>query len=168
VFLGANTTNKQKSFPVVARHVHGIYAPWDSAPVSVDGVWLGGWYVACGGGGSKAPVMGPNAHPRGTGNASPQCMACSGGCSTHARHSYEVYYYLKESVHSHTHTHTKHTQVPFLFADLLRTCCLAPLGSLQKPLRAFPLSAPNQRFIRWPCSRYCARGDLLHRARASH
>jgi hypothetical protein len=23
-------------------------------------VWLGGWYVACGGGGSKTPVMGPN------------------------------------------------------------------------------------------------------------
>jgi hypothetical protein len=45
--------------PVVARDVHGIYAPWDSAPVSVDGVWWGGWYVACGGGGSKTPVMGP-------------------------------------------------------------------------------------------------------------
>jgi hypothetical protein len=26
-------------------------APWDSAPMSVDGVWLRGWYVACGGGG---------------------------------------------------------------------------------------------------------------------
>jgi hypothetical protein len=47
-----------RTAPVVARDVHGIYAPWDSAPVSVDGVWLGGWYVACGGGGSKTPVMG--------------------------------------------------------------------------------------------------------------
>jgi hypothetical protein len=65
VFLGANTTNKKKiirvlglrTAPVVARDVHGIYDPWDSAPVSVDGVWLGGWYVACGDGGSKNPVM---------------------------------------------------------------------------------------------------------------
>jgi hypothetical protein len=52
-FLGLHTA------PLVVRDVHGIYAPWDSAPVSVDGVWLGGWYVACGGGGSKSPVMGP-------------------------------------------------------------------------------------------------------------
>jgi hypothetical protein len=70
VFLGADTTtNKQKkslrrvlglrTAQVVARNVNGIYAPWDSAPVSVDGVWLGGWYVACGGGGSGSPVMGP-------------------------------------------------------------------------------------------------------------
>jgi hypothetical protein len=67
VFLGASTTNKKKiirvlglrTAPVGARDVHGIYTPWDSAPVSVDGVWLGGWYVACGGGGSKTPVMGP-------------------------------------------------------------------------------------------------------------
>jgi hypothetical protein len=36
-----------------------LYAPWDSAPVSVDGVWLGDWHVPCGGGGSKSPVMGP-------------------------------------------------------------------------------------------------------------
>jgi hypothetical protein len=35
---------------VVARDVHGIYAPWDSAPVSVDGVRVGGWPAACGGG----------------------------------------------------------------------------------------------------------------------
>jgi hypothetical protein len=26
----------------MARDVHGIYAPWDSAPVSVDGVWVVG------------------------------------------------------------------------------------------------------------------------------
>jgi hypothetical protein len=44
---------------VVARDVHGIYAPWDFAPVSVDGVWVGGWYAACGGGGPKTPVPGP-------------------------------------------------------------------------------------------------------------
>jgi hypothetical protein len=29
---------------VVARDAHGIYAPWDSAPVSVDGVWVGGLF----------------------------------------------------------------------------------------------------------------------------
>jgi hypothetical protein len=75
VFLGADTTHKTKiirvlglrlrTAPVVARDVHGIYVPWDSAPVSVDGVWLGGWYVACGGGGSKTPVMGPTNKARG-------------------------------------------------------------------------------------------------------
>jgi hypothetical protein len=27
-----------RTAPVVARDVHGIYAPWDSAPASVDGV----------------------------------------------------------------------------------------------------------------------------------
>jgi hypothetical protein len=43
-----------RTAPVVAQDVHGIYAPWDSAPVSVDVVWLGGWYVACGGGGAGA------------------------------------------------------------------------------------------------------------------
>jgi hypothetical protein len=44
VFLGANTTNKKKiirvlglrTAPVVAQDVHGIYAPWDSTPVSED------------------------------------------------------------------------------------------------------------------------------------
>jgi hypothetical protein len=43
--------------PVVARDVYGIYAPRDPAPVSFGGVWLGGWYVACGGGGAKTPVI---------------------------------------------------------------------------------------------------------------
>jgi hypothetical protein len=50
---------------VVARDAHGIYAPWDSAPVSVGGVWVGGWSVVFGGGGSKSPVMGPNRPPVG-------------------------------------------------------------------------------------------------------
>jgi hypothetical protein len=44
---------------VVARDVHGIYAPWDSAPVSVGGVRVGGWPMACGGGGSKSSRYGP-------------------------------------------------------------------------------------------------------------
>ena len=38
---------------VLARDVHVIYAPWDSAPGWEVGMWLGGWYVA------KPPVMGP-------------------------------------------------------------------------------------------------------------
>jgi hypothetical protein len=41
---------------VVARDVHGIYAPWDSAHGWGVGMWLGGWYVACGDGGYKSPV----------------------------------------------------------------------------------------------------------------
>jgi hypothetical protein len=61
VFLGAvMLLTKQilrvlglRTAPVVARDVPGFYAPWDSAPVSVVGVWLGGWHVACGGRGSK-------------------------------------------------------------------------------------------------------------------
>jgi hypothetical protein len=69
VFLGASTSNEDVRFAssacarrrwAVARDVQGICAPWDSAPVSVGGVRLGGWYVACGGGGPKTPVPGPS------------------------------------------------------------------------------------------------------------
>jgi hypothetical protein len=71
VFLGASTTctNKSKCSlrvlglrrtpPVVVRDVHGIYAPWDSAPVSVDGGWLGGGDVACCGGGGSTKSSAP-------------------------------------------------------------------------------------------------------------
>jgi hypothetical protein len=45
--------------PLVCCGLHGIHAPWDSAPMPVDGVWLGGWYAACGGGWPETPVMGP-------------------------------------------------------------------------------------------------------------
>jgi hypothetical protein len=41
----------------------GFTPPWDSAPVSVGGVWVGGWSgcgcSGAGSGGSKSPVMGP-------------------------------------------------------------------------------------------------------------
>jgi hypothetical protein len=67
VFLGANTTNKKSSFASSAGARRrwwpgtstGFTPPVIPPPVSVDGVWLGGWYVACGGGRSKTPVMGP-------------------------------------------------------------------------------------------------------------
>jgi hypothetical protein len=36
-----------RTAPVVAWDVHSSYDPRDSAPVSIDGVWLGRWYVTC-------------------------------------------------------------------------------------------------------------------------
>jgi hypothetical protein len=50
------------------RDVHGIYAPPGISPLYqlIDGVWVGDWHVACGGGGAKSPVIryGPWAGPR--------------------------------------------------------------------------------------------------------
>jgi hypothetical protein len=58
-FISASSVVGLRTAPVVARDLHWIYAPWDSAPghPAVGGLACGMRHAGAGAGGSKPPVI---------------------------------------------------------------------------------------------------------------